>query len=50
MPGATNVSILEEQLKTAWNAIDAKILANLIKRMPERIKKCIELNGEYIGK
>ena len=40
---------LIQSLKLAWISIDADILNNLVSGMPDRIRKVIELHGDYIG-
>ena len=50
MDCATNLNILEKQLLLAWKEISPETSENLIAGMPSRIKKCLELNGGYIGK
>ena len=47
---ATNLKVLERQLKFAWSQITPDILDNLVSSMPERVKTCVKLNGGYIGK
>ena len=50
MGGLKDLKTLETQLKTAWSNISPEILGNLMDGMQNRIKKCIELKGGYIGK
>ena len=38
MDVATNIKMLENQVKLAWSRISPEILDNLISGMPERIK------------
>ena len=45
-----DIKMLETRLKTAWSNIPPDILGKLIDGMPNRIKRCIELKGGYIGK
>ena len=40
---------LIQNLKLAWIGIDADILNNLISGMPGRIRKVIEMHGDYNG-
>ena len=47
---ATNLKVLEKQLKLAWSQITPDILDNLVSSMPERVKACVKHNGGYIGK
>ena len=42
--------MLENNLKIAWPHISLKVLTNLIDGMPEQVRKCIKLKGDYIGK
>ncbi|KAI6660227.1 hypothetical protein LOD99_10463 [Oopsacas minuta] len=46
----TNLKMLQKQLIQAWREITPETLDKLIASMPNRISKCIQLNGGYIGK
>ena len=48
MEDATNLKVLEKQLKLAWSQISPDVLDNLVSSMPERVKTCVKLNGGYI--
>ncbi|KAI6656223.1 hypothetical protein LOD99_1556 [Oopsacas minuta] len=50
MEVATNLNMLEKQLKLAFSQISPEILDNLVSGMPERIKTCLKYKGRYIGK
>ena len=50
MGESKNIKMLETRLKTVWSNIPPDILGKLIDGMPNRIKRCIELKGGYIGK
>ena len=50
MEEATNLKVLEKQLKSEWSQITPDILDNLVSSMPERVKACVKHNGGYIGK
>ena len=50
MESATNLKMLENQLIEAWKEFSPVTLEKLIAGMPFRIKKCLKLNGDYIGK
>ena len=50
MERPSNLESLQKQLIQAWSEITPEILDKLIASMPSRIRKCIELKGEYIGK
>ena len=50
MGESKDIKLLETRLKTAWSNIPPDILGKLIDGMPNRIKRCIELKGGYIGK
>ena len=50
MVEATNLKVLEKQLKLAWSQIGPDILDNLVDSMPGRVKTCVKLNGGYFGK
>ena len=40
----------KEKLQIAWEKIKPETLENLYNGIPNRIKKCIKLKGEYINK
>ncbi|KAI6653993.1 Transposable element tcb1 transposase [Oopsacas minuta] len=40
---------LIQNIKLAWISIDANVLNNLVSGMPDRIRKVVELHGDYIG-
>ena len=50
MERATNLKMLENQLIEAWKEFSPETLEKLIAEMPSRFKKCLKLNGDYIGK
>ena len=50
MERATNLKMLENQLIEAWKEFSPVTLEKLIAGIPSRIKKCLKLNGDYIGK
>jgi hypothetical protein len=50
MPPATNREKLIQNFKKAWASTEPDILENLICCMPERVKKCLKMNGKHIGK
>ena len=50
MGESKDIKMLETRLKTAWSNIPPDNLDKLIDGMPNRIKRCIELKGGYIGK
>ncbi|KAI6655581.1 hypothetical protein LOD99_2080 [Oopsacas minuta] len=50
MPSATNLEMLEKNLKTVWSNINPDLLRKLIDGMPARMRKCVDLKGGYIGK
>ena len=39
----------KESIKRAWDDIPEQTVMNLIKSMPGRMKKCIEMKGGWIG-
>ena len=46
----SSLESLIQNLKFAWSGIDSDILNNLVSGMPNRIRKVLELSGDYIGK
>ena len=50
LPSATNLETLKKQLEIVWADINPGLLKNLIDGMSNRIRKCLELHGGYIGK
>ena len=50
MPPASNLEILEKNLKTVWSRMNPDMLRRLIDGMPARIRKCVQLHGGYIGR
>ena len=50
MEAATNEETLIKNVKDSWAQISPDVLEALISGMPNRIKKCLELKGGYIGK
>ena len=44
-----NESELQEKILKIWNEIPYEVLRSLIRGIPERLQKCIELNGEIIN-
>ena len=50
LPQSYNLENLKKSLKIAWSNIDPSCLENLVAGMPNRIRKCLELEGGYIGK
>lgn len=49
LPAASTIADLEKNIKRVWNNLDPDCLENLVKSMPDRVKKVIRLKGEYIG-
>ena len=47
---ATTISVLKIQLESAWSTLQPSFLQALVDGMPERVKTCIELDGNYISK
>ena len=47
---ANNLETLKFQLKLVWSEIQPILLENLVSGMPNRIQKCIQMGGGYIGK
>ena len=47
---ATNEETLIKNVKEAWSQISPDTLEALIAGMPNRIKRCLQLEGGYIGK
>ena len=45
---ATNLAQLETQLKCAWSRIQPSVLSNLVASMPNRVRKCLLVRGQYI--
>ena len=50
MPAATNRNGLIQNVKKAWSAISPDTLNRLICGMPDRVKKCLRMKGQHIGK
>ncbi|KAI6649518.1 hypothetical protein LOD99_11883 [Oopsacas minuta] len=50
MERPTNLIMLQKQLIQAWREITPETIDKLIAGMPNRINKCIQLKGGYIGK
>ena len=44
-----SIEDLEEIIKEVWNGLSLDYLKTLIKSMPNRIQKCIEVKGEMTG-
>jgi hypothetical protein len=49
LPAATTIDGLKKLIKKVWCNLDPDLLENLVKSMPERVKKVVQLKGEYIG-
>ena len=45
---ATNLAQLETQLKSAWSRIQPSVLPTLVASMPNRVRKCLLVRGQYI--
>ena len=45
-----NYFIPKIQLKSAWASLQPSFLQALVNGMPERVKTCTELDGNYISK
>ena len=50
MDTAKTISELKMQLESAWGTLKPKYLQTLVDGMPERIKICIKLIGNFISK
>ena len=44
------ISVLKIQLESAWSTLQPSFLQVLVDGIPERVKTCIELDGNYISK
>ena len=49
MRPATTLDQLVRQLNLAWSSLDETILENLVASMPNRMKKVLQMKGDYIG-
>ena len=47
---ANSLEMLKFQLKLVWSEIRPNLLESLVSSMPNRIRKCIQMGGDYIGK
>ena len=50
MEPAKTISDLKVQLESAWATLQPSFLQALVDGMPERVKTCIKLDGNYISK
>jgi transposase len=46
---ASSLETLKMQLRNSWSNINPDYLQNLVKSMPERMKKVVENRGDFIG-
>ncbi|KAI6647763.1 Dna-mediated transposase [Oopsacas minuta] len=50
VPAASNLDLLKNQLTNVWADISPDLLKRLIDGMPARMRKCVDLIGDNIGK
>ena len=50
MPSASNLEMMENNVKNMWSDINPELLRRLIDGMPARMRKCVDMKGGYIGK